>query len=129
MKLLYVVMTLCCIFFFACSGDSGGDSSGNPEPKTRKVKVSWDAHRGKAVNSPGGGYKVFYSNMENFNIEDNGVHFKETPYVSGGKAPTSISLDLTSGLWYIKVIAYSNLGGASTSEPSAELSIEVIDPL
>jgi uncharacterized repeat protein (TIGR02543 family) len=75
------------------------------------VTISWDANREAAVNRSGGGYRVYYSQINNFNISDLSTKFKDVPYQSGTYAPTSASLFLTAGTWYVKVVGYSNLGG------------------
>ncbi|MDY6933458.1 MAG: Ig-like domain-containing protein [Spirochaetota bacterium] len=90
-----------------------------------RVRITWEANREKAVNSAGGGYKVYYSQTNDFDIS--GASSIDVPWVSG-QTPTSITIPLTSlssGTWYIKVVAYSALGGGSVSEPSTQSSIVV----
>ncbi len=91
------------------------------------VQVSWAANREAAVNKAGGGYKVYYSKTPGFGI--GGANSVSVPFQSGPAAPTSTKLNVSSGTYYIKVVAYSALvgpsGGPSTSAPSAEVSLVV----
>lgn len=87
---------------------------------TQLLKVSWIANREQAVNSVGGGYRVYYSQVPDFAIVS--TPFADVPYVTGATAPTTTTLaGLPPGNYYIRVAAYSQLnqqGGA----PSAEIS-------
>lgn len=91
------------------------------------VRVSWTANREAAVNKSGGGYKVYYSKTPGFDIA--GAKSRNVPYQSGQTASSSATLNLSSGTYYIKVIAYSSIvgpsGTPSTSQPSAEVSVVV----
>ena len=92
------------------------------------VNISWDPNRETAVNTAGGGYKVFYSINQGFSIADTGVTEVEVPYVSGTKAPTSLSLKMPSDVtYYFRVVAYSALNppAGSDSAPSTEYSLYV----
>lgn len=126
--LLLVVLALLQI---SCGG-GGSDSSPLAPPSTLKtVKVSWNANRETAVNATGGGYKVYYSNSSGFDISDAGVGVVDVPFVAPPAAPTSISLQLSSGqYYYFRVVAYSTLtppwgSYGSTSSPSAQISLLV----
>ena len=103
------------VLLAACGG--GGTS----------VQVSWTANREAAVNKSGGGYKVYYSKTPGFDIGS--ASSVNVPYQSGATAPTSSKLSLSSGTYYIKVVAYSSIvgpsGAASNSQPSAEVSVVV----
>ena len=90
--------------------------------ETKAVKISWEANREKAVNSAGGGYKVYYSQTDGFDIS--GADSIDVPWVSG-QTPTFTAIPFTAGTWYIKVVAYSALGGGSVSVPSTQISIAV----
>jgi hypothetical protein len=71
-----------------------------------KVSVSWEANREAPVNSAGGGYRVYYSKTAGFTAS---TTFVNLPAV-GGAAPTSVELSgLSSGTYYINVVAYSAL--------------------
>ncbi len=102
----------------------------NPGSK-KSVTVSWQANREKAVNQPGGGYRVYYSTSPGFSITK--APSVNIPYVSGSQAPTQAVLsNLPSGAKtvYIKVVAYSALkrdgkGPGSESEPSDEVSVSI----
>jgi len=83
-----------------------------------KCKVQWSPNREKAVNSAGGGYRVFYCKRQAFKITDSDVSMKDVPYVSGPQAPTFAEIDTGNETWYIRVTAYSSLNGGSQSEPS-----------
>ncbi len=91
------------------------------------VQVSWAANHEAAVNKAGGGYRVYYSKSPGFDV--GGANSVNVPYQSGAATPTSAKLNLSSGTYYIKVVAFSALvgpGGApSTSAPSAEVSLVV----
>ena len=111
----------------------GPGSSSNPtistSPITSNVQVTWIANRERAVNQAGGGYTVYYSSSPGFNIV--AASSVNVPYVSGPAAPTSATISsLSTGAYYIKVVAYSILNppgssSGSTSIPSAEISITV----
>lgn len=92
------------------------------------VQVSWAANRETAVNSQGGGYKVYYSKTPGFDIAT--AKSVDALFRSAPAAPTSATLQsLSSGTYYVKVVAYSAIvgpgGGASTSAASAEVSVVV----
>lgn len=105
---------------FSIIGCGGGGSGGGPT--NLDVTVSWEQNRETAVNSLGGGYRVYYSTTENFNITNANV--VDVLYVSGPATPTSIIISLSSGTYYFKVVAYSNLN-PSGSGPSRETSVSV----
>lgn len=119
-----VILVLSGTFSIIGCGGGGGDSGGIPpgEPTNLDVKVSWEQNRETAVNSLGGGYRVYYSTTENFNITNADV--VDVLYVSGPATPTSIIISLSSGTYYFKVVAYSNLN-PSGSGPSRETSVSV----
>lgn len=88
------------------------------------AQISWTANRETAVNTTGGGYKVYYSRQSGFSLAS--AQVVNVPYVSGTSAPTSTTLtSLASGTYYIKVVAYSTLAGNQVSAPSAQTSIEL----
>ncbi len=97
----------------ACGG-GGGDAV--------SASVSWSTNRELSVNSPGGGYRVYYSTNPGFDIST--ANIVDVPFVSGPAAPTSIVIPLSSGTYYIKVVAYSTLNSAG-SQPSQESLIYV----
>jgi len=98
----------------ACGGGGGGDAV--------LASVSWSTNRELSVNSPGGGYRVYYSTTPGFDIST--ANIVDVPYVSGPTAPTSIVILLSSGTYYFKVVGYSILNSAG-SEPSQESSIAI----
>ncbi len=99
-----------------CGGGGGSD-----QPAT-SASVSWSTNRELSVNSPGGGYRVYYSTTPGFDIST--ANIVDVPYVSGPTAPTSIVILLSSGTYYFKVVGYSILNSAG-SEPSQESSIAI----
>lgn len=99
----------------ACGGGGGGGGGDT-------VSVSWSTNRELLVNSPGGGYRVYYSTTPGFDIST--ANIVDVPYVSGPTAPTSIVILLSSGTYYFKVVGYSILNSAG-SEPSQESSIAI----
>lgn len=110
-----VVLTV----LFGCGGGGGG---GGPPAVSRSVQVSWTANRETAVNSPGGGYRVYSSRTTGFDIATASV--VDVPYSAGASAPTSTLITLLTGTNFIKVVAYSALNPGG-SAPSAEASIVV----
>jgi len=112
------------------NGDSGTPSTTVSPQTIRAVNVSWSANRETAVNTPGGGYKVYYSVSSGFDITDAGVTVVDVPFIAPPAAPTSISLQLVSGQYYFRVVAYSALiapwgSGGSISAPSAQIALSV----
>jgi hypothetical protein len=102
-------------------GCGGGVSEGQSINAT--VQVTWTANRETAVNSTGGGYKVYFGRTANFDIA--GASFVDVPFVAPGPlAPTTATLTLSSGTNYIKIVAYSALNPAG-SAPSAAVSVNV----
>jgi hypothetical protein len=121
------------LYFFAmfAAGCSGvGSSGGSSTPvATYTLLINWNANHEKAVNSAGGGYKIYYSKSSGFDVST--AAMVNVPYVSGGTAPTSKQItDLAAGTYYFKVVAYSALnppGGTSgsLSSPSTEIAATV----
>ena len=102
-------------------GCGGGVSEG--QSITATVQVTWTANRETAVNSAGGGYRIYFGRTPNFDIA--GASFVDVPFVAPGPlAPTIATLTLSSGTNYIKVVAYSALNPAG-SAPSAAVSVNV----
>lgn len=98
----------------------GGGNSGNPT--LHGVKITWTPNRETAVNSPGGGYHVYYATSPNFDISKAGV--LDIPFLSGPTAPITTVISLASGSYYLKVTAYSALN-TEGSTPSQEISVVV----
>ena len=84
--------------------------------------MSWTANREKAVNSAGGGYRVYYSTQSIIAIP--GASYVNVPNVPGANTPTSALItQLATGIYYIQVLAYSTLN--PTGAVSQQISITV----
>lgn len=95
-----------------------------PPGKTYEVLVSWTANHEKAVNQTGGGYTVSYGRTWDF-VFDSGTKI-DVPYVSGNSAPTSTTLGLTAGTYYIRIKAYSSLNGPGVTTGSVSAASSVV---
>jgi len=90
------------------------------------VNISWSANPETAVNRSGGGYKVYYSSTSGFNLSDADVTEIDVPYISGSTAPTSTQVQLLTGTYYIRIIAYSALNALGTTTGSSSIaSVEI----
>jgi hypothetical protein len=87
----------------------------------RTVVLHWTANREAAVNTTGGGYKVYYSQAAGFSIPVADV--LDVPYASGSAAPTTASVTLSPGVYYFRVAAYSALN--SLSNGSSQLTVTI----
>jgi hypothetical protein len=104
----------------------GGENGSRVAPPTgTTITVSWNPNKEKLVNSPGGWYKLYYSQSAGFNPAAPGATAIDLPYISGSFSPTSKNFTLSKGTWYCKLTAYINLNGVVTSFPSEEKSITV----
>lgn len=116
------------LLWTGCGGGGDGSSPNiNPNPSPiddslSNVKISWTANRETAVNSPGGGYRVYYASTPGFSPTEGTVI--NVPYTSAPLSPTSTVISLSSGTYYFRVVAYSSLN-SNGSEPSQEESITV----
>ena len=129
---LLALLVIPALTLIACGGGDGTAPASSPAtpPTIRTITLSWNANRETAVNTAGGGYKVYYSTTSGFDITDAGVSVIDVPFVAPPTAPTSVSVDLLSGRYYFRVVAYSALtapwgSGGSTSMPSAQSSVLV----
>ncbi|NNF95609.1 MAG: hypothetical protein HKM94_01620 [Halobacteria archaeon] len=73
---------------------------------------------------------MYYSTSSGFDITNAGVNVVDVPFVAPPTAPTSISLQLRSGQYYFRIVAYSALtvpwgSSGSMSAPSAQISLVV----
>ncbi len=116
---LLLMIIISVITISSCSDDSV--TTGTP------CTVRWDASREKAVNSPGGGYHIYYSMNSDFAITDTDVSLKDVPFISGDKAPVTTEVRLEKGSWHFKITAYSALDGGRESEASDEFEIEITE--
>ena len=120
----FILLTLLIPLLFGC-GDSGEPGSPGGDRGTSSIIISWNDNHETLVNDSGGGYRVYYSGSPGFSLNNSGVFMNEVPYVSGSQSPTSTTLILENGTWYIKVVAFMDLNGESVSLPSAETSINL----
>lgn len=101
---------------------SPNPSSGPSGGPTYNIQVSWRANHESAVNTTGGGYRVYYAQTPSVNTAT--ATFLNVPYVSGAHAPTSARLtNLQAGKYYFRVVAFSALNPRSSD--SAETSLTV----
>ncbi len=116
-KYSVIIFLLCGLLAgcFSVYSDKAGDAS----VEGNAVYVSWTANHEKAVNSAGGGYRVYYSTDPTFGISN--APFIDVPYVSGSGTPNSVKFPL-SGTYYVKIVAYSAFG---TSSPSSQIAVVV----
>ncbi|MBE7437803.1 MAG: hypothetical protein HS115_05040 [Spirochaetales bacterium] len=120
------------LLYAGCGGGGGGapgssgstSSPGNGDCAAPcSTKISWLGNPETAVNSAGGGYRVYYPGAAGGSSP-----VLDVPYVSGPAAPTSVTLNLESaGTYYVRVVAYSSINTAG-SEASAETTITVYNP-
>ena len=125
---LFFLLTL--VIFPALMQISCGEEDTSTPSTIRTVNISWNANRETAVNTTGGGYKVYYSTSAGFAVTDAGVSVMDVPFVVPPRAPTTLVLQLPSGVYYFRVVAYSALTApwgidGSTSVPSAQISLVV----
>lgn len=109
------------VLFFAVAvlGSCGGGGG-----SSKQVTVSWDANAESAVNTTGGGYILYYSQTSGFDVST--AQSTNVPYVSGSTAPTTVTLMLSTGTWYLRLSAYGLSKGATiTSTPCAQVSVNV----
>ena len=123
-----IAITAVLFIYVACSntGDSDGTAppvGGGSQEEYYDVTVSWDKNVESLVNSLGGGYKVYYSENSGFSIDDSDISVKDVPLASGDFAPTSTTLSLTAGTWYIKIVAYFSLNEGASSLPAEQKSV------
>ena len=120
---LYILLSSGCNVDVLGGGGTDVPGGGDPNEEYYSVTVSWDKNVESLVNSPGGGYKVYYSENPGFSIDDPDVSDKDVPLDTGGFAPTSTTLLLTAGTWYIKIVAYFSLNEGASSLPSGQRSV------
>ncbi len=124
----------------ACGGGGGGTPAPDPQPQPKpqpqppqqvNIQVSWNANREAAVNTSGGGYRVYYATTAGLELTDPAVTMVDVPYISGSTAPLSTILSVQSGLlYYFRVTAYSALNrigqsGGTESQSSSSFSLNV----
>ena len=125
-----IFITFLFTLLFACGGGGGGGGGGDgSSPSGGDITVSWEVNKETAVNRAGGGYIVYFSQSSGFNPGDTGVSSKSVPYVSGVASPTTTVITVpVSGVWYIRVVAMSQLnapGSTSGSQSAASSQVSV----
>lgn len=89
-----------------------------------QIDLSWDPNRERAVNSVGGGYRVYYG--VSTPLDTSTASSLDVPYVSGNQAPTTTVLPgVVKGTYYFIIEAYSPVGGETISPQSDEVSVVV----
>jgi len=133
---LFLPLLLVLLSLLTACGGGGGGAAAPPPPTPRptqqvNIQVSWDANRDAAVNTSGGGYRVYYATTAGLALTDPAVTMADVPYISGLAAPLSTILSVTSGnVYYFRVAAYSALNrsgqtGGTESQPSSRFSLNV----
>lgn len=117
--ILFTLFVMFLLSLINCGGNGGPAIPGGPV-ETSTITIKWNANHETLVNTSGGGFRVYYSKSPGFSPNDPGVWMKDVQYVSGPQSPTSTTLTLENGTWYIRVCAYMDLNGVTVSEPSAE---------
>lgn len=111
------------VFLFSCTVPRNNEALAEETAlasATQSLKISWIANREKAVNSAGGGYRVYYGRVPGFAVGT--AAFVDVPFVAGATAPTAKTLmGLPAGDYYIRVAAYSQQNPEG-SIASAEIS-------
>ena len=102
--------------------------SGCTKDSAKAVKISWSANKEAAVNTTGGGYKVYYSGASGFSVGDAGVTVVDVPYVSGPTPPTTTTIFVSSGTYFIRVAGYSAVAGGTTSNLSPQVILSIPKP-
>jgi hypothetical protein len=108
---------------FAMLSSCGGGSA-----TATQLIINWNANHESGVNTPGGGYRVYYATSPG--VSTSTASYISVPYVSGTLAPTSATLtNPPSATYYFRVVAYSIFDpptGSSTrrSADSAEISVQ-----
>jgi hypothetical protein len=115
LKLLWVCATL--VIFSNCGGN----------PSATQLVLNWDANHESAVNSAGGGYRVYYAFSPG--VDTTQASFLDVPFVSGTLAPTTVTFtNPGQATYYFRVVAYSTFSPPTgntvrRSSDSAEISI------
>ena len=128
-RLLFISLMLLLSLVSACGG-GGSDAPSRPTQQVN-IQVSWNANREAAVNTSGGGYRVYYATTAGLALTDPAVTMVDVPYLSGSAAPRSTTLSVESGhLYYFRVTAYSALNrigknGGTESQSSSSFILNV----
>jgi hypothetical protein len=79
------------------------ENGSTPTNGFNSTKISWVKSKETLVNSPEGGYEIFYQK------DDTNLYCKKISYENGEWAPSETSLNLDQGLWRIRVKSFSRL--------------------
>ena len=115
-----LLVLLVSVLTFACTANPAFDAASRFASK--KVTISWDANNELNVNSSGGGYIVYYSITQNFDVDS--AESIEVPFEDH---KTSVELEVeTNTSYYVRIAAYQNINGTEyISTPSEEQRIFV----
>lgn len=131
-RVSFYTLALSTLFIVSCGGGGGNPPAGGAGvPQTLNVTVSWAANKETKVNTTGGGYTVYYSQASGFNISDAGVSSITVPYAAGATSPTSTVISLSSGTYYIRVVAFGLTLGTnhpSLASPQTVLNVPFATP-
>ncbi len=125
-------IALSTIFLFACGGGGGGNPSNNTPvfsgttSQLVNITIQWQANKELRVNQTGGGYNIYISQTSGFDIVDIGVTAINVPWITGTQSPTSLAHTLTSGIYYVRVAAYTAFPATNTtSQASTQITVNV----
>lgn len=134
LRFFSLLLTICLNVTFmvtaGCKPPAGGalaqtspnSNNGASSSPGRAALVSWQANRESAVNSPGGGYRVYYSQTSGI---QSSTPFVDVPSQTGVTTPTTARLSgLSAGTYFIYVVAYS-AKNSTGSNPSSEQKLEI----
>ncbi len=138
-QLLRLILLAFIAILSACSG--GGDPGTTPAAVPtipaappvvpigpNQILLTWAANREARVNQAGGGYLVYLSKNNGFNIGDGGVTILDVKFdPAKSSTPLYTLYDIVKGTtYYSKVRAYMTLSAGSTvvtSDPTAQITI------
>ena len=101
-----------CAFYILIEDNGPGISNENlncleeSSPKSQGIsptKITWEKSKETLVNSAGGGYQIFYQK------DDTNLYCKKISYEEGEWTPSETNLNLTKGLWNVRLKSYSRL--------------------
>jgi len=105
-------------------------ATGSTTGTTTDGKMTWQSAMDWAASLTVGGVIAGTWRLASMDKDGAGVSVIDVPFVAPPMSPTSVNIDLLSGRYYFRVVAYSALNapggsGGSTSAPSAQISVLV----